>query len=138
MRVKLLGIFVLVFAVMFSMAHAASQKPEVIGVLFYADWCGSCKVLDPAIEKARGKSDLDNNPILFVRLDLTNATTRHQSELMAQTLGMGDFYEKNAGKTGFMLLVDADTKEVISTLTKAVDANEISDKVNAAISKAGA
>lgn len=116
-----------------TLAIAETEQPEVLGVLFYADWCGSCKVLDPAIQKARGKSDLDNAPVLFVRLDLTDATRRYQASLMASALGLGDFYEKNAGATGFMLLVDAETKEVISRLTKTMDAAAITNEVIAAI-----
>lgn len=118
------------------LARASDHEPEVFGVLFYADWCGSCKILDPAIEKARGKSDLDNAPILFVRLDLTDATKRHQSSLMAHALGLKEFYEKNAGATGFMLLVDAETKEIISKLTKTSDAKAITAQIKNAVSKA--
>ncbi len=118
------------------LALSADQKPEVLGILFYADWCGSCKILDPEIEKARGKSDLDNDAILFVRLDLTDATRRHQSELMAHALGVGDFYQENGGATGFMLLVDAETKEVISKLTKSMDSADITVEIHDAIAKA--
>ncbi len=114
-------------------AIADTDQPEIFGVLFYADWCGSCKILDPAIQKARGQSDLDNEPVLFVRLDLTDATRRYQASLMASALGLGDFYEKNAGATGFMLLVDAETKEIISRLTKTMDATAITNEVKAAI-----
>jgi len=120
----------------FSTAYAEG-KPEVLGVLFYADWCGSCKTLDPAIAKARGKSDLDNDSILFVRLDLTNSTTRYQSELMANALGIGEFFEENDGSTGFLLLVDADTKKVLNQVTKSSDADEISSLVHTALAKAG-
>ncbi len=118
------------------LTQASNSQPEIFSVLFYADWCGSCKVLDPAIEKARGKSDLDNAPVLFVRLDLTDATKRNQSRLMAHALGLSEFYEKNAGKTGFMLLVDAETKTLISTLTKESDAKAITTQITNAISKA--
>lgn len=118
------------------LALASEQKPQVLGILFYADWCGSCRILEPEIEKARGKSDLDNSAILFVRLDLTDATRRHQSELMAHALGVADFYEENGGATGFMLLVDAETKEVISQLTKTMDSGDITTEIRDAIAKA--
>ncbi len=117
------------------MTQASETKPEVLGVLFYADWCGSCKVLDPAIEKARGKSDLDNESVLFVTLDLTDATTRHQSELLANSLGLSELYAKNEGATGFMLLIDAETKEVVTRLTKKADANAITAEIKGAIAK---
>ena len=118
------------------LAAADSGEPEVYGVLFYADWCGSCKILDPAIQKARGQSDLDNDPVLFVRLDLTDATRRYQAGLMASALGLGEFYDRNAGATGFLLLVDAETKEVIKRLTKTMDAKSITEEVRSAIEQA--
>ncbi len=118
-------------------AEATAEQPAVIGVLFYADWCGSCQVLDPVIEKARGKSDLDNQPVLFVRLDLTNATSRYQAGLLAESLGLGAIYNKNAGATGYMLLLDADTKAPVARLTKSMDANEITASIKAAIDSAG-
>ena len=107
-----------------------------MGVLFYADWCGSCKVLDPAIQKARGQYDLDNQPVLFVRLDLTDATDRYQAGLMASAIGLGDYYANNHGATGFMLLVDAETGEILSRLTKDMDAKAISNSVQQAIEQA--
>ncbi len=118
------------------LAAADSSEPEVYGVLFYADWCGSCKVLDPAIQKARGQSDLDNEPVLFIRLDLTDATRRYQAGLMANALGLSEFYDKNAGATGFLLLVDAESKEVIKRLTKTMDARSIAEEVRSAIEQA--
>ena len=118
------------------LAQASSSQPEIFSVLFYADWCGSCRVIDPAIAKARGQSDLDNKPVLFVRLDLTDATKRNQSRLMAHALGLSDFYEKNAGKTGFMVLVDAETKTILSTITKASDAKAITTQITNAIATA--
>ncbi len=133
---RLFATLALVLTFVPTLASAEKEQPEVLGVLFYADWCGSCKVLDPEIQKARGKSDLDNEPVLFVRLDLTDATRRYQSSLMATSLGLGDFYKENAGATGFMLLVDAETKEVISMLTKKMDAAAITSAVKAAIEKA--
>ena len=105
-------------------------------MLFYADWCGSCKILDPAIQKARGQSDLDNEPVLFVRLDLTDATKRYQAGLMANALGLSEFYDKNAGATGFLLLVDAESKEIIKRLTKTMDAKSITEEVRSAIEQA--
>lgn len=107
-------------------AEAVHHKtPELIGVLYYADWCGSCKTLDPQIEKARGKAGLDDMPIVFVRMDLTDTTTSAQSAMLASSLGLGDLYADNKGKTGYMAVIDANTKEVVARIDKTMSADDI-------------
>ncbi len=130
MRNILFPLFVLfIFAVPVT-GHAKdvvkSKEPKLIGVLYYADWCGTCKILDPQIEKARGKMDLDNMPIVFVRMDLTNKTTAAQSGMLASALGLGALYNDNSGKTGYMALVDSETKGVVATIDKTMKADDIS------------
>ena len=117
-------------ALMLAILPALSQadthdKASLYAVHFHADWCGSCKILEPNVEKARGKADLDNKNVLFAKLDLTDGTTRHQSRLMANALGIGEFYKENNGKTGFVLLVNSKTGETVGKLTKDMDANQI-------------
>ncbi len=133
---RLVALLALVILASPALAANETQEPEVLGVLFYADWCGSCKVLEPEIDKARGKADLDNEAVLFVRLDLTDATRSHQASMLASSLGLGEAFAQKAGATGFMLLVDAETKEVISMVTRKSDAAAIADQVKAAILKA--
>lgn len=111
-------------------------KTEVIGVLYYADWCGSCKVLDPKIEQAKKGLAATHAPILFVQLDLTNEQTRYQSELLVNSLSLESSYAKYGGKTGFMLLLDADSKQVIARLTKNLDTADISKTINQALIQA--
>ena len=117
-------------------AQASDSGPEVLGVLFYADWCGSCKVLEPAIEKARESADFDNSSFLLVRLDLTDAKKSHQSRLMSHALALNQLYHKNAGATGYMLLVNAETKDIISRITAMSDAKAIASQIKEAIFKA--
>jgi len=113
---------------------STTAKPAVYGVLFYADWCGSCKALDPKVAEARKEAKLDNQDILFVTLNMTDETTKHQAAMMAAALWISDLYESNAGKTGFMLLLNAETGEKLAQLTMkmAVDdiVTRIQDSVN--------
>jgi len=37
-------------------AKATTEKPKVVGVLFYADWCASCNVLDPKLDEGKSSS----------------------------------------------------------------------------------
>jgi thiol:disulfide interchange protein len=126
MKKLLAALTVVLFAITPVQSHAETDAPQLYAVAFHADWCGSCKVLGPNVVKARGKADLDNQNVLFVKLDLTNKTTRHQSSLMAAALGISDFYTENNGKTGFVLLVNSATGETVGKLTKDMDAGQIS------------
>lgn len=115
-------------------AQQAADKPEVIGLLFYADWCGSCKVLEPKLDAA--KKGFADKPILFTRVDMTDDTTKAQSKLLAGALGLGSIYAENAPKTGFMLLVNANDKKVLGKLDKTQSEAELKANIAAALSSA--
>ncbi len=99
------------------------EKPKVVGVLFYADWCGSCKVLDPKLDEV--KKQFMDQPIYFTRVNLTDECTKKQSAMLAEWVGLGEIYREHATKTGFMLLIDPQTKKVLSKLTKAQSEAEL-------------
>ncbi len=112
---------------------STAAKPAVYGVLFYADWCGSCKALDPKVAEARKEAKLDNQDILFVTLNLTDETTKHQATMMATTLGISDLYDSNAGKTGFMLLLNAETGEKLAQLTMKMEVGDIATRIQESV-----
>jgi thiol-disulfide isomerase/thioredoxin len=95
---------------------AEAVEPKTVALLFYADWCGSCKALDPLVKEAR--SELDNEPVLFVTLDHTDPATSRQAAMMARALGLEEVYKEHAGRTGFLLLVDRDSKQALSPITR--------------------
>ncbi len=95
---------------------ASLSSPEVIAVKFHADWCGSCRTMGPVMTDLQNK--FDGKPALFVTFNLTNQSSSHQSELHAAALGLQDLWAQNAGKTGKIYLIDADSKETVATLTK--------------------
>ena len=98
----------------FAGASTAPASPETLAVKFHADWCGSCKRMGPVFEDLRNK--YDGQPVLFVELDLTNGTTRAQAEYLATALGFGEVYAANQG-TGFILLLDATSRQTLAKLT---------------------
>lgn len=104
-------------------AKATTEKPKVVGVLFYADWCASCKVLDPKLDEV--KKQFMDQPIYFTRVDLTDDCTKKQSGMLAEWVGLGEIYREHASKTGYMLLIDPQTKKVLSKLTKAQSEAEL-------------
>jgi thiol-disulfide isomerase/thioredoxin len=108
-------------------------KPKVIGLLFYADWCGSCKVLEPKPDAV--KKDFTGQPILFTRVDLTDDFTREQSALYASWVGLKDSYAAHGAKTGFMLLIDAQGKKVLDKLTPDQSEDELRAAITSALAK---
>lgn len=119
---------VLLFGFFAGFATAAdapqSIEPERMAVLFYADWCGSCKVLDPKIKEARSELS-DETKTLFVTFDLTDDASKMQTAMLAESLGLGEVYAEHGNKTGFMLVLDAEGKTVERKLTKTDDAATI-------------
>lgn len=92
----------------------SATAPELIAVKFHADWCGSCKAMGPSFIDLRNK--FDDRPVLFVRFDFTSASDRVQSEYHAAALGLDSVWDEYGNKTGFILLIDADTKRIIDKL----------------------
>ena len=97
-------------------SDCAVQKPSKIALVFHADWCGSCKALDPKIKSAH--KELEGSDVLFVKLDLTDDATRQQAALLAGALGLGEVYSAQEGKTGIMLVIDGKSGEVVETVTR--------------------
>ncbi len=92
----------------------AARQPETIALVFYADWCPACKVLDPKVQQVRPA--FKDRSILWVTLDQTDKESR-QAEYLAAALGAADAWKNNAGKTGFVVLIDGKTKAVVGKLT---------------------
>lgn len=113
--------------------QSEAGQPKLYSILFYADWCPSCKILDPKLEQARVKAELDQKPVLFVRFDLTNADTTAQSELLAERLGLSRILAQNAGRTGYAMLVDAETGAPVSTFTRRMSDDAIGMAIKVAL-----
>lgn len=118
-----------------AMQHQA-QDVRMKAVLIYADWCGSCKILDPKVNALKSAGPISGTE--FVRLDYTAKDT---ADFMAQAdaLGVGSAIRarfENGVKTGLLLLVDMDDQVVLSEVNKSMDMGEIQSAVKAAAAKA--
>ncbi len=100
---------------------APAEDTRVLAVLSYADWCGSCKALDPKVKAVQAANTFDG--VEFATIDYTS---RDADAFFsdADTLGVGDAMRSQFGekiKTGRLYLVDLDTGDVISTIDKSMD-----------------
>ena len=93
---------------------AYDGRPEVVAATFSSSWCSACKILKPKLAKVI--PGFAKEPVAFVDFDFTFGP-RKELRAEADKFAIGDLYERNKGATGFTLLVDADTGEVIDTLT---------------------
>ena len=100
--------------------------PELYVAKVHADWCGSCTALVPILEEVQ--AGVAKEPVLFVQLDVTDSTRTAQARLLAAALGVEDHLKAN-NKTGLVLLIDAEDKSLLETVTKKNTAAEIVGKI---------
>ena len=100
---------------------APSEDVRVLAVLSYADWCGSCKALDPKIKAVQAANAFDG--VEFATIDYTSRSA-DAFFADAETLGVGETMRATFGdtiKTGRLYLIDLDSGDVISTVDKSMD-----------------
>lgn len=108
-------------------------KAKLLAVYFYADWCPNCKILSPEITAARKDAALDGKDILFVTLDLTDKVKIHQTILHAQALGIGDFLKAQGSATGYIAVLDAQSKQELFRFDRESKSAEIAQKLQEAL-----
>jgi len=110
-------------------AEPFKGRPEIVAATFSSAWCSACKILKPRLKSVIPQ--FNGEPVQFVDLDFTFGA-RPEVKTVAQEAGVGPVYERNKGATGFTVLVDRDTGEVIDILT----INYSKKAMKAAISRA--
>jgi len=122
--------FLALFVLIMPQASMAENKhneiveaPQTMIVKFYADWCGSCKVMQPELDKFL-ESTKDKST-LYVHFDLTDEQTRQKSAYLAHSLGLENIYKEHAAKTGFALLIDSASKTPEGKITKDMSSEEM-------------
>jgi thiol-disulfide isomerase/thioredoxin len=115
----------LVFITGFGLLNVSAQEkesPRLYAVLFHADYCSACKAISPTISTL--KQNLEGQDVKFVKFDLTNKESEAKSKELAKSLGLSTVLESNRG-TGYVVLVDAKTKEEKGKLTRKQSADEM-------------
>ena len=110
-----------------------AEPAEVVAVKFWHRTCPACREIDPRYAEVR--DDFEEKPVLFVTFDMSTDETRAQSQMLAESLGIGDLYRDNFGVTGFVVLVDAESRSEVGRLTTQHDQGAMKDIINAALAQ---
>lgn len=102
-----------------------NRNPSVIAIKFHADWCGSCRRMGSVFEDLTTVTE--EEPVLFVRLDLTDRSSRKQAQYLMSMLNLQHVWEQfgTGQKTGFILLVDVDSRRALEKLTAGHDLKQM-------------
>ncbi len=131
-----LAVAMMVFVpTVFAMEHGHShdkmeEAAPVTAVVFYAANCGSCKILEPRMMEAMKAVNMDK--INVVKFDFSSKETIAATRTLATEQGVEGVLQQYGAKTGFVVLLDKDGKEV-NKLKVDDDASDIAAKVVKAI-----
>ncbi len=96
----------------------ASGTPDMYVVVFRADWCGPCQVMEPKLRSAM--NELRDPRVEYVEFDLTNT----QSQLPAHKAFDRQIvpqYNQWFPMTGFAVMIDADSKRTLGCINQTYD-----------------
>jgi len=98
------------------------SETKLLALTFHADYCSACKKLKPEVMALQPK--LEGKSVEWVKFDFTTEATKTASKVRAAELGVADIYNKNQA-TGFVILVDAESKETVAKLTSRQTSDEM-------------
>lgn len=107
--------------------------PEVIAASFISAWCNSCKILEPRLAKVM--PTFADAAVKFEALDFTFGPTPELAERAAKD-GYAVVYARYAGATGFTLIIDRESGQILDRLTMSDTEQTIRARISAALSKA--
>ena len=109
--------------------QVSQGAPQLIAASFTSAWCSSCRILEPRLAKVMPA--FKDSAVEFIDFDFTFGETDELAALAAAH-SLTRLYEANKGATGFTVLLDAGSGEIIDTLTM----NFTTDDIERAIARA--
>ena len=105
------------------MSATAATNPDMYVVVFRADWCGPCKILEPPLQQAM--RNLRDPGIEYVVIDISNPGISEISSHRAFDRQIVPQYNKWLGVTGFAVMIDGDTKRTLGCVNRTYDAGSM-------------
>lgn len=101
--------------------------PAIYVVMFHADWCGPCKVVEPNLKHAL--EALRDPSIEHIVIDITYPHTSERSAHLAFDRNIVRQYNEWMGVTGFAAIIDADTKNTLGCVNLMYDASSMATHI---------
>jgi len=92
--------------------------PDVYVVMFHADWCGPCKVVNPVLDQALRQ--LNDPRIEYLRIDISGGNGEYNGHAVFDR-GIVRQYNMWLGVTGFAAIIDGDTKQTLGCVNMNYD-----------------
>ncbi len=105
----------------------AQQRPDMYVVIFRADWCGPCKIVEPKLASAL--ATLRDPAIEVITIDITTPPRTEQSAHLAFDRNIVAQYNQWYGVTGFAAMIDADTKQTLGCVNMMYDASSMATHI---------
>ncbi|NNE57790.1 MAG: hypothetical protein HKN36_06745 [Hellea sp.] len=102
------------------MPSAQVQPVDMYVVMFRADWCGPCKIVEPRLDQALNQ--LADSGIEHVTIDSSDPPRSKNSAHLAFDRDFVQQYNSWWGVTGFAAMIDADTKQTLGCVDLTYDA----------------
>jgi len=106
--------------------RTVSAVPDVYVVMFRADWCAPCKVVEPRLSEAL--RNLHDSRIEYVNIDISNNQGAWNANAVFDR-GIVEQYNRWMGVTGFAAVIDGDTKRTLGCLNINYDAGAMATHI---------
>lgn len=106
-------------------AVTVAEETRVAAVLIRADWCSSCKIIEPKLEAVKAGDGVEG--LQHVTIDYTDRD-KEAFYAAAEKMGVADALGAHLDggvTTGIILLVDMETNSVVADLRKALSEDEL-------------
>jgi len=118
---------VILAASMITAKAQAQYTPELYVVMFRADWCAPCKIVEPNINQAL--NTLRDPSIEYVTIDISNPNLSEISAHHAFDRQIVPQYNRWLGVTGFAAIIDATTKTTLGCVNMQYAPNDMATHI---------
>jgi len=114
-------------ASLFAIDADAQSHPELYVVMFKADWCAPCRIVEPSLSQAL--NTLRDPSIEYVTIDISSPSHSEISAHHAFDRNIVAQYNSWLGVTGFAAIIDATTKRTLGCVNLKYSAQDMATHI---------